>query len=142
MEIRGRIVDENNVPLEKALLYVTDRKGNRLKPLRGTQTDVNGEFVLSAGPDEFVTVTYITYKPRTFRVGDYYLGPSDRKIFPLTPKESITDVVEIIAKAPEYVEKKPWVLPLVIGILIILFGLVIHFVERRTGAESTAVAVQ
>ncbi|MBS1597442.1 MAG: SusC/RagA family TonB-linked outer membrane protein [Bacteroidetes bacterium] len=64
VEIKGRITNPQGEPLANANVIIKRTK-------RGTQTNVNGEFVLrTATQDDIITVSFTGYKSQSVKIGD------------------------------------------------------------------------
>jgi TonB-linked SusC/RagA family outer membrane protein len=63
VDITGRVLNEQGEPLAKASVSLSGG--------RGTQTDVDGVFLLKdVLPDDIITITYTGYEPQKVRIGD------------------------------------------------------------------------
>uniref|UniRef100_UPI00404840E5 carboxypeptidase-like regulatory domain-containing protein n=1 Tax=Mariniflexile sp. TaxID=1979402 RepID=UPI00404840E5 len=62
IEIKGKLLDkETNQPIEYATVLVADN--TTLKPIKGTTTDINGNFSLvTTATNFYIEVSFIGYK--------------------------------------------------------------------------------
>lgn len=70
--MKGIVLDiVTKKPLPFANLYLSDTDGNAVQPVVGTQTAVDGSFVILNPNKAYVTARYLGYKPVTIYPADW-----------------------------------------------------------------------
>jgi TonB-linked SusC/RagA family outer membrane protein len=87
--IQGRVINAKGEPLANAYLIVKRTK-------TGTTTNVKGEFTLkNVRPEDVITVSFVGYKPQTFKVSD----PKDGDMYVRTMQVSDDQLDQVVIQA-------------------------------------------
>lgn len=88
--MKGIVLDlTTKKPLPFANLYLSDSDGNAINPIVGTQSAVDGSFVIMNPNKSYVTARYLGYKPVTIYPVDW--AQIEMEAQPLTgPQINIT----------------------------------------------------
>ncbi len=100
IEIKGKLLDkETNQPIEYATVLVADN--TTLKPIKGTTTDINGNFSLvTTATNFYIEVSFIGYKKSIFNKPSKTDALIDLKTIYLEPDlESLSEVTIIAEKS-------------------------------------------
>jgi len=90
--VTGTVIDSKNIPIPGVSLVSTTTKG-------GTQTDLNGKFVLDAPIGAVVKVSFVGFKPQTFTV------TNDRTVYNITILED-DQLEEVVVTAMGQKQRK------------------------------------
>ena len=143
MNLTGKISDSKET-LPGANIFVSDSKGKIIVPTNGSSTDIAGKYTLyGLKPEDYITVSFIGYKPITKKVSSLGSGIRVNYNFTLQPGSASLEEFEVIAYKDDPKEtvvpisidpnimlrKKKNYKPFIyvcIGILAILTGVIVY----------------
>lgn len=113
MIVAGKVKDKSTGDtLKFANVFLSDTLGVQTRTRRGTMTGVSGNYSIDVNPGEFITASYVGYKPQTIQVRHNVHN------FSLTPGVELEEAVVVG-------EKKPKIRPVEAASYVLGFGLFI-----------------
>lgn len=112
-KIYGRVVDEQNAPVEFATVFVSDINGKPTSTAKNTTTNDKGTFSLdNLNDSDYVTIRYVGLTPKTLQVKNAINVPVPMignslptLLFKMTPDESVASLQEVVVTS-KYTPKK------------------------------------
>jgi hypothetical protein len=105
--VYGRVVDEDNKPIEFATVFLSDSNGKPIQPSKNTTTDSNGRFKLDNLNDtDYITMSYVGLSNKTVSVKDAInlpdaFGNAIPTILAKMVTDPAVDLAEVTVTAPK-----------------------------------------